>query len=131
MLVFAALPADLDVRTDIVAYPTFANFNVNSYLWASALITTFFPLATLALYLLLTSAFIGPLGPWGPIPHQLPHVEEVPAAAGWRRRLVAVGRTLSSPRPCGLVQPVVRLPVEDALPDIERSAGCPPRTTAK
>lgn len=94
LMVFAALPADLDVRTDIVGYPTFANFNVTRYLWAYALITVVFPFVTLALYLLLTRAILGPLGLRGPIRHPLPNVEEVPVAAGWPGRFVSLGRTL-------------------------------------
>jgi hypothetical protein len=43
------LPRSLDVTTDVVGYPIFANFNVDRYLWIYVLWVTFFPLAALAI----------------------------------------------------------------------------------
>ena len=50
-LAYLALPKELDVSTDIVGYPIYANFNINRYVWAYALLVVFIPLATLALFL--------------------------------------------------------------------------------
>jgi hypothetical protein len=43
------LPPSLDVTTDVVGYPIFANFNVDRYLWIYVLWVAFFPLAALAI----------------------------------------------------------------------------------
>jgi hypothetical protein len=50
---FSLLPRRLDVRTDIVGYPTVYNFNSERYLWAYAAIAGAFPLVTAVLYLVL------------------------------------------------------------------------------
>jgi hypothetical protein len=39
------LPRSLDLSTDVVGYPIFANFNVDRYLWIYVLWVAFFPLA--------------------------------------------------------------------------------------
>ncbi len=93
LLVFSALPADLDVQTDIVGYPTFANFNIDRYVWAYALTVVFFPLVTFGSYLLLTRVFTVSQAPRGPIPRPLERVEAISIATGWREWLVAFGRT--------------------------------------
>lgn len=93
-VVYGALPDELDVRTDIVGYPTFANFNINGYVWAYGLTVVLLPLVALALYLVLTRAFVGPQGPRGPIPRPLGCVEPVPVATGWKELGVSTSRTL-------------------------------------
>ena len=93
LLVYAALPRELDVSSDIVGYPIFANFNVDRYLWTYALITVVFPLAALGCFLILTRVVVGPQ-PARPMPYPLTRVEEIPVPAGRQRILVAIGRTL-------------------------------------
>jgi hypothetical protein len=111
-LVFAALPDELDVRTDIVGYPTFANFSIDRYFWTYGLAVVFFPLATLAIFLLLTRAFLGSLGPWGPIPRPLERVETVHVATGWQEWVVALGRTVFVGGVLGIEAAVVVRPAE-------------------
>ena len=93
-LAFGLAPDDLDVRTDIVGYPTYANFNVNRYFWAYGFVVVVFPLLTFAIYLALTRLFARSEAPRGPIPPPLEHVETTPRARGRRALLVAAGRTL-------------------------------------
>jgi len=93
-LAFGVVPDDLDVRTDIVGYPTYANFNVNRYFWAYGFVVVVFPLLTFAIYLALTRVFTRSEGPRGPIPPPLERVETTPRASGRRALLVAAGRTL-------------------------------------
>ena len=93
-LAFAALPDDLDVKTDIVGYPTYANFNINSYFWAYGITVVVFPLTTFGIYLALTRVLAPAQGPRGPLPPLLERVETVPPARSWRAPLVAAGRTL-------------------------------------
>jgi hypothetical protein len=49
-LIWVSLPRDLSVRTDVVGFPTFINFNVNRYFWAYGLGAVLFPVATFVLY---------------------------------------------------------------------------------
>ena len=56
-LAFGLVPEDLDVRTDIVGYPTYANFNINRYFWAYGFAVVLFPLLTFGIYLALTRVF--------------------------------------------------------------------------
>ena len=65
---YVALPESLDVRTDIVGFPTFANFNIDRYFWLYGLAVGFLPVATLGLYLALTRIFVGRLPPVRPLP---------------------------------------------------------------
>ena len=44
ILAFELVPEELDVRTDIVGYPTYANFNINRYFWAYGFTVVLFPL---------------------------------------------------------------------------------------
>jgi hypothetical protein len=48
------LPRSLDVTTDVVGYPIFANFNVDRYLWIYLLWVAFFPLAAIAIDIVLS-----------------------------------------------------------------------------
>jgi hypothetical protein len=91
-LLYLALPDDLDVSTDIVGYPVFADFNIYRSLWAYGLLTVFLPLATVALFLVLSWLFVGRQAGRGPVPRVLPRVEEAPVPLGRRRLLVAGGR---------------------------------------
>jgi hypothetical protein len=52
------LPRSLDVTTDVIGYPIFANFNVDRYLWIYGLWVAFFPLAAVAIDIAL-SRFTG------------------------------------------------------------------------
>jgi hypothetical protein len=66
------LPRSLDVTTDVVGYPIFANFNVDRYLWFYLLWVAFFPLAALAIDIAL-SRFTGGVFPGlGPAPSSDP-----------------------------------------------------------
>lgn len=47
------LPRQLEVRTDVVGYPIFANFNISRYYYAYYLVFLVFPAATFVFYLLL------------------------------------------------------------------------------
>ena len=91
-LVFAALPRSLDVHTDVVGYPTFANFDIDPYLWGYGLTVVFVPLAAVILYLGLTRLLVGPIGPWRPLPRPLARIEDIPPAVGWRAWAVGGGR---------------------------------------
>ena len=67
-LVWSQLPQQLNVHTDIIGYPEFANFNIERYFWAYGLVAGLFPFLTLALYLLLRRTFApGPAQPLGVI----------------------------------------------------------------
>jgi hypothetical protein len=48
------LPRSLEVTTDVVGYPIFANFNVDRYLWIYLLWVAFFPLAAIAIDIVLS-----------------------------------------------------------------------------
>jgi hypothetical protein len=48
-LISSRLPRSLDVTTDVVGYPIFADFNVDRYLWIYVLWVAFFPLAAVAI----------------------------------------------------------------------------------
>jgi hypothetical protein len=93
-LVVAGLaPSELDVETDIVGFPTFANFNIDFYFWMYGLVALV-PLAMVALYAVLTRAFAGRSAAWRPLPAPRSNIEPVPVPTGWRVPTVAVGRTL-------------------------------------
>ena len=51
--IWSRLSAELFVRTDIVGYPTFANFNIERYFQRYWLVVGFVPLVTLGLFLVL------------------------------------------------------------------------------
>jgi hypothetical protein len=80
-LIWLALPSGLSVRTDIVGFPTFNDFNVDRYFWLYEL-TWFFPLATLALYALLQ--WLARRG--------TPRPPRVPPAVGEHERFATPGR---------------------------------------
>jgi hypothetical protein len=48
-LISSHLPRSLDVKTDVVGYPIFADFNVDRYIWIYLLWVAFFPLAAVAI----------------------------------------------------------------------------------
>ena len=91
---YVTLPESLDVRTDIVGFPTFANFNIDRYFWLYGLAVGFLPVATLGLYLALTRIFVGRLPPVRPLPRR------PTGSSRYRKRLGGVsgpsslGRTL-------------------------------------
>ncbi len=91
---FELVPEDLDVRTDIVGYPTYANFNVNRYFWAYGFAVVVFPLLTFGIYLALTRAFARSREPRGPIPPPLERIEANPRATSSTAALVAGSRVL-------------------------------------
>ena len=93
-LVLAALPDRLEVRTDIVGYPTFANFDITRHLQAYGLTVVVIPLVLTGAYLLLTRLLTGARTVRGPIPPPVEQVEQVPDAAGWCLAGVAAGRAL-------------------------------------
>ena len=67
-LVWSQLPVQLDVRTDIVGYPTAGDFNIERYFWAYGLVAGLFPFLTLALYLIARRTIApGPAEPLGVI----------------------------------------------------------------
>ena len=92
-LAFELVPDDLDVRTDIVGYPTYANFNVNRYFWAYGFTVVLFPLLTFGIFLALTRCSRFGEAAW-PIPPPLERVETTPPVVGWRKLAVASGRAL-------------------------------------
>jgi hypothetical protein len=92
-IVLVARPDSLSVQTDIVGFPTFANFNIDRYFWMYGLVALV-PLAFVALYALLTRLFAGRRPAWRPLPAPHLNVEPVPIPGGWRVPAVAVGRTL-------------------------------------
>ncbi len=94
LLAVTTLPGHLDVTTDVVGYPTFANFDVDRYYWTYGIAVALAPLAALAFYLVLTRTATGSFGPWGRAPTAAQHVEEPPPLVGWRVPAVAAGRTL-------------------------------------
>jgi hypothetical protein len=93
LLVYVARPPWLDVRTDIVGYPTFANFDINRYFWLYGLVAVFLPVVTIGLYVVLTRVFVGSLGPWRPLPAPTRGIGTIPVATGWHVWAVALGRT--------------------------------------
>jgi hypothetical protein len=93
-LAYLARPSGLDVQTDIVGYPTFANFDIDRYYWNYGLLVVFLPVVTIGLYALLTRLVVGRLGPWRPLPALLARIEEIPSIDGWRTSAVTAGRAL-------------------------------------
>ncbi len=75
----------LNVRTDVIGYPIFANFNPYNYYWTYGLTVGFFPIAALLIFIALTR--VGPrLGlavppPRGRLRPLVPPVEADPALA--------------------------------------------------
>jgi hypothetical protein len=55
--IWQVLPRKLDIQTDVVGYPIFADFNIYMYFWAYHLTLLFLPVATLAIYFLLSRLF--------------------------------------------------------------------------
>ena len=94
ILAFGLVPDELDIRTDIIGYPTYANFNVNGYFWAYGFAVGVFPLLTFGIYLALTRVFARSREPRRPMPPPLERVETVAPPRAWRAPLVATGRTL-------------------------------------
>jgi hypothetical protein len=92
-VVWLLAPDELDVRTDIVGFPTFSNFNVDRYFWMYGLVALV-PLAFVALYAVLTRLFIGRPPAWRPLPAPRLNIEPAPMSSGWRVPAVAAGRTL-------------------------------------
>ena len=43
LVLFVVRPSGLDVRTDIVGYPTFANFDIDRYFWNYGLLVVVLP----------------------------------------------------------------------------------------
>jgi hypothetical protein len=85
VLVWAQLPKSLNVHTDIVGYPTAADFNIERYFWAYGLVAGLFPFLTLALYLVLRRTVApGAARPFGVIALM---DARAPAASGDRVRL--------------------------------------------
>ena len=78
ILAFGVVPAELDIRTDIVGYPTHGNFNINRYFWAYGFAVVLFPLLTFGIYVALSRIFARSQGPRGPLPPPLKRVEAVP-----------------------------------------------------
>lgn len=110
-LAYVVAPTELDVTTDIVGYPTFANFDIDRYFLTYGLAVVLFPLATLGFFLLLTRVFVGRLGPWRPFPPPSSRVEDLPVARGWGERAVALGRMLFVGAVLGLEAGVVLRPL--------------------
>jgi hypothetical protein len=86
-------PDELDVHTDIVGYPTFANFNVDRYFWMYGLVALV-PLAFVALYAILTRVFHGRGPPRRPLAPPRLGIESLPVPTGWQVPAVAAARTL-------------------------------------
>ena len=85
--IWSRLSSELSVRTDIVGYPTFANFNIERYFQRYWLVVAFVPLVTLGLFLVLDRIRPG-LTPAGR--RDSPH--DRTGARGHRRR-AAAGRS--------------------------------------
>jgi hypothetical protein len=94
LVVSLARPSGLDVHTDVVGYPTFADFDIDELFWKYGLAVIVFPVLAIGLYAVLTRLVVGPTGPWRPLPVPVARVEEIPAVEGWRTWAVAVGRWL-------------------------------------
>ena len=94
LVLYVVRPSGLDVRTDIVGYPTFANFDIDRYFWNYGLLVVVLPVLAIALYAALTRLFVGRLGPWRPLPAPLLGIERTPSLEGWRTWAVSIGRTL-------------------------------------
>ena len=84
---------DPGLQTDIVGYPTFADFNIYGYFWKYALVVIVFPLATLGAYVGLSRLLVG-RPDTGPRPGPAGEIEAVPDIVGWRVWPVTLGRTL-------------------------------------
>ncbi|MGH9178518.1 MAG: hypothetical protein ACRD0N_08190, partial [Acidimicrobiales bacterium] len=90
LLVRAALPDRLDVRTDIVGYPIHRNFDVYGLFRNYYVATLLFPVLTLAVY--------AGLARWGSWPRSVrgrprPPVDDPPAEPpGWHAPKAAAGR---------------------------------------
>ena len=74
---------DPGLQTDIVGYPTFADFNIYGYFWKYALVVIVFPLATLGAYVGLSRLLVG-RPDTGPRPGPAGEIEAVPDVVGWR-----------------------------------------------
>jgi hypothetical protein len=89
------LPEQLDVRTDIVGYPIFNNFNPSRYFWLYWLIIGFVPLVTLPLFLVLRKLVPRMDRPQGVRAQRRPAVEPPPVpASGFEVVTVGVARVL-------------------------------------
>jgi hypothetical protein len=94
VLVFVLRPAGPDVHTDIVGYPTFADFDIDELFWRYGLVAVVFPVLAIGLYAVLTRLAVGPTDPWRPLPGPVARVEEIPPVEGWRTWAVEAGRWL-------------------------------------
>ena len=94
LVLYVVRPSGLDVRTDIVGYPTFANFDIDRYFWNYGLLVVVLPVLAIALYAGLTRLFVGRLGPWRPLPAPVEGIEQIPSLDGWRTSAVMLGRAL-------------------------------------
>ena len=93
LVLYIVRPSGLDVKTDIVGNPTFANFDINRYFWNYGLLVVVLPVLAIALYVGLTRLIVGRLGPWRPLPAPLMGIETTPSLDGWRTWVVSLGRT--------------------------------------
>jgi hypothetical protein len=94
-LVWSRLPQSLNVNTDIVGYPTFANFNINRYLWFYWLVALFLPLAAIVIDLLLSRLTRRLSSRTRSTPRPSPPALERPAGSGRiTGPTVGLGRTL-------------------------------------
>jgi hypothetical protein len=93
-VIWAYLPQQLDVRTDIVGYPIHSNFNSNLYFWRYWLLAGFLPLATLGLFVLLTKVIRR--GDAWRRPRARGPSSEAPVSqpTRWQAVATAIGRTL-------------------------------------
>ena len=85
------LSRSLDVRTDVVGYPIYANFNVNRYVWVYALWAVFFPVVALGIDLALSRVTRRrlPQADWA----STPRPPEAAAPAAWATPAIGVIRT--------------------------------------
>jgi len=97
--IWSLVPTTLSVTTDIVGYPTFANFDIERYLDAFDVLGILFPLLSVALYLLIS--WRGPLArarsgrPWPPLLVPAPSMSATaPATAADRSAFAVIGSLL-------------------------------------
>ena len=87
--VWTELPEELDVRTDIVGYPIYSNFNIDRYFWLYYLVAGFVPLITLAVLLVLRRVI--PRVEALPRRRRRSPEEEAPLAPASHNEIAAVG----------------------------------------
>ena len=92
--IWTQVPKELDVRTDIVGFPIYSNFNSYLHFWRYWLLAAFVPLATLVFFLLLSRVIPGG-GAWRGRRARRPAAE--PSAlepTHWQLAATGIGRTL-------------------------------------